>query len=151
MNDILKQQHSLANDNVKQIFSTFVTWFTFFWTLNIAALGLLYAPATIIAISGRYAFSVGFLALNILGLGVCHFCRKSTSRLLKEAKFAADSWIKAVEATATVPSGIQISNSTGLFPTNFLCYVFFASAISLCLNIVGWISVLVISCSTAPK
>src|SRR5205085_5385388 len=77
MQDVLKQQHQTANENAKQVFTCFVSWYTFFWTLNAGALGWLYSPQAMLSgnnpafFKGRMVLSVIFGLLNCLGIGAC--------------------------------------------------------------------------------
>lgn len=138
MNDIFKQQHSLASDNVKQIFSSFVTWYTFFWTLNMAALGFFYSPqaaslASSQSIHIRLIVTAVFVALNILGIGVCYFCWKSICQLRNEATIAMQNWLNLQE------NNLATQPAVGLFPVSLSNYVFSAGALSLALNLVAWL------------
>ena len=133
MNDLFRQQHIIANDNAKLIISSFATWFTFFWTLNLAAMGYLYSPQAAQQISKFHVLlSAIFFLLNVLGIGVCYYCWKSISQLREEAVAAVKSWI-ALENGAS-----SIEFSAGLLPIRISNYVFLASEISLLLNLVAW-------------
>jgi hypothetical protein len=137
MEEILKQQHGFAHDNAKQIFTSFVKWFTFHWTLNVVVLSWLYSPQAtqIVAqqFSARLYLTVFFTLLNILAIGMCFFSWKAVRQLRTDLLLVSDQWALLLRDAASLRPTI------GILPQTFLNYVFGGAGASLVLNIIAWI------------
>ena len=137
MEEILKQQHGFAHDNAKEIFTSFVKWFTFHWTLNVVVLSWLYSPQGIQIVaqkfSARLYLTIFFVLLNILAIGMCVFSWRAVRQLRTDLLQVSDQWAALLQEAAS------LRPTLGILPLPFLNYVFGGAGASLVLNIIAWI------------
>ena len=137
LRDLLKQQHQMAHDNIKQVLTSFMSWYTFFWTLNVVALGWLYAskeiqdPKAMLA-HGRGYIYILFILLNLIAIRSCLESRLAALRLRHEAEQAAATWLSRLAPAHSLPAG------RGLLPLHVTSYAFMSCAVSLLLNTLAW-------------
>ncbi|MCB1951908.1 MAG: hypothetical protein H6944_00920 [Zoogloeaceae bacterium] len=135
--DVLSRQYGIANDNARQIVSSFLSWYTFFWSLNVAVLTFFYRADNLcdVSLNASYVktiFCLIFLLLNFFGVGVCYFCWKSVIQLRGDAVSVAEVWIAEQKGSAGARP------TTGVFSAGLITYVFSICALSLSLNFAAW-------------
>lgn len=87
MEDIILFKLNAVNENYRAVVSTFIQWYTFFWTLNAAALAWIFGKTR----RGEHvaSFQSGiawmFAILNLLGVGTCWFTWGAVNDLAGQA------------------------------------------------------------------
>lgn len=115
----LQQQYVEKLKNVREFFRLYIQWYTFFWTINVAALAFL----TKDSLRNAEIIAWLFVALNLLACGVCFFVWKAASTANDEATTIAAS----------------IGDASGSpFSMSIVSYACGAGALSLVANIACW-------------
>jgi hypothetical protein len=145
LRDLLKQQHLFAHDNIKQLFTSFIAWYTFFWTVNVVAMGWLCsagepADTKTLLSNGRVYVYLLFVVLNILAICSCLVCRHAALALRNDAIEAAKLWA----ARLTIGELPPLKPDAGIMPSRITTYMFLSCAVSLVINALAWAVLLVV-------
>lgn len=134
MDDFFKQRYLTASENLQLLYTLYVQWYTFFWTLNGASLAWLYGSDKSIAWTlpwGKYVLPAVFLTLNILAFATDCFCLQLARKLRRDACEAM--LVLAKDISSPIPS------DSGLFTDKFAAFVFKTGMASFVANIAAWI------------
>jgi hypothetical protein len=135
MSDVYKQRFTTASDSLRAVYTLYVQWYTFFWTLNVAALAWLYSASSVAVLamwSSQWLLTGVFVVLNVLAILCCRHCWQLARKLHADADSAMNSWSGA--------SNITHVPGVALYTPEFAKFVWIAGYISFAINIVAWIA-----------
>lgn len=92
MNDVYRQLHSVAAQNAAHVLKAFVSWFAFFWTLNMSVLTLGKFRTEEVTLEHTRILCALFIVLNVLALVLCICVYYILRKLEREADGLIKRW-----------------------------------------------------------
>lgn len=136
--EILLHFHGVAVENIRHIFTTFISWYIFFWTLNAGILGWLYQSDKVSETQEIFIRRTGhlitglFVLLNVLSVIACWFCYKAVESLTLAAIDLGHRLSSSVQPVVSADAVVS------LIPIQTFQFVFIACGVSLALNTTAW-------------
>ncbi len=134
MNDLHKQRFVTACDNARLVGTLYAQWFTFFWTLNGAALAWLYGASSRPPHAGQVLLSALFVFLNALAVAACWYFWVATDGLSRDARAAQQEWSRAVAGVGQDP----LPPTAALVPGSLIRFVYPGGMATFVANICAW-------------